>query len=137
MTSRRILSDRDLGELRRCEFCGLMEEDGQWSAYWTDGDYRTVYRTRKSDRKEAERILNSLVSNYWTEKEDETNLKAVVSLIRSASKMELAEIACHVRDEMQLRGMSGHPLGRNRIRKGVCRLKDLIGKYYERLDIGG
>ena len=55
-------------------------------------------------------------------------LKSAVKLIRSLSQIELAEIANHVKDEMKTRGMSGWPLGRNKIRKGVCRAKDLIGK---------
>lgn len=77
-----------------------------------------------------------LVSKYWSAKENQTKLKAAVGLICSASKMELAEIAYHIKDEMQIRRMTGWPLGRNKIRKGVCRLKDLIEKYYYRMDIG-
>lgn len=136
MTTRRILSDRELKELRRCEYFGLYWEEGQWTVYWTDGDYQTLYRTHKSNRKEAEHILNNLVSNYWDEREDRTMFKAAVKLIRGLSKIELAEIAYHVKDEMQIRGMSGWPLGRNKIRKGVCRAKDLVERYYDRLDIG-
>ena len=136
MTTRRILSDRELKELRRCEYYGLYREEGQWTAYWTDGDYQTLYRTHRVNRKEAEEILNNLVSNYWEEREERMMFKAAVKLIRSLSKIELAEIAYHVKDEMKIRGMSGWPLGRNKIRKGVCRVKDLIDKYYDRLDIG-
>ena len=136
MTTRRILSDRELKELRRCEYFGLYWEDGQWTVYWTDGDYQTLYRTHKSNRKEAEHILKCLLSNYWDEREDRMMFKVAVKLIRSLSKIELAEIAYHVKDEMQIRGMSGWPLGGNKIHKGVCRAKDLVEKYYDRLDIG-
>lgn len=136
MTTRRILSDRELKELRRCEYHGLYWEDAQWSVYWTDGDYLTLYKTHKSDRKEAEHILQCLLSNYWTEREEGTMLNAAVKLIRGLSKIELAEIAYHVKDEMRIRGMSGWPLGRNKIRKGVCRVKDLVERYYDRLDVG-
>lgn len=136
MTSRRILSDKELKELRSCEYYGLKKEEGQWSAYWTDGDYLTFCKTHKTNWKEADRILKWLVSKYWSEKENQTKLKAAVGLIRSASKMELEEMAYHVKDEMQIRGMTGWPLGKNQIRKGVCRLKDLVDKYYYRLDIG-
>lgn len=59
MTTRRILSDKELKELRRCEYHGLYWEDGQWSVYWTDGDYLTLYKTHKSERNEAEHILNA------------------------------------------------------------------------------
>lgn len=62
--------------------------------------------------------------------------KAAVKLIRCLSKIELAEVAYHVKDEMKIRGMSGWPLCRNKIRKGVCRVKDLVERYYDRLDIG-
>jgi len=136
MTSRRILSDKELKNLRTCEYYGLKKEEGQWSAYWTDGDYLTLYQTHKTSYKEAEHILKCLVAKYWSEKEDETKLKAAVGLIRSASKIELEEIAYHVKDEMQIRGMTGWPLGKNKVRKGVCRLKDLFEKYYYRLDMG-
>lgn len=136
MTTRRILSDRELKELRRCEYYGLYWEEGQWSVYWTDGDCLTLYKTHKSDRKEAEHILQCLLSNYWTEREERMMLKSAVKLIRGLSKIELAEIAYHVKDEMRIRGMSGWPLGRNKIRKGVCRVKDLVEKYYDRLDVG-
>ena len=136
MTSRRILSDRELEELRKCEHQGLIKEDGQWTAYWTDGDYLTLRKTHERNWEKAGDILKSLVSNYWTYKEDQISIKGAVNLIRSASKMELAEIACHVKDEMQIRGMSGWPLGKNKVRKGVRRAKDLIDKYYYRLDFG-
>lgn len=136
MTSRRILSDKELKDLRRCEYNGLYWEEGQWTVYWTDGDYTTLYQTHKSNRKEAEEILNCLLSNYWDEREERMMFKAAVKLIRGLSKIELAEIAYHVKDEMRIRGMSGWPLGRNKIRKGVCRAKDLIDKYYYRLDVG-
>ena len=136
MNTRRFLSDKELKELRQCEYHGLYWEEGQWSVYWTDGDYTTLYQTHKSDRKEAEHILKCLVSNYWDEREERMMLKSAVKLIRGLSKIELAEIAYHVKDEMQIRGMSGWPLGRNKIRKGVCRAKDLVEKYYDRLDVG-
>ena len=133
MTTRRILSDRELKELRKCEYYGLHWEDGQWSAYWTDGDYTTLYKTHEHKREEAEHVLKCLVSNYW---EERMMFKAAVKLIRSLSKIELAEVAYHVKDEMRIRGMSGWPLGRNNIRKGVCRAKDLVDRYYDRLDLG-
>ena len=136
MTSRRILSDKELTALRTCEYYGLKKEEGQWSVYWTDGDCLTLYQTHKTNRHDAEHILKCLVSNYWSEKENQTKLKAAVGLIRSASKIELEEIAYHVKDEMQIRRMTGWPLGKNKIRKGVCRLKDLIEKYSYRMDIG-
>lgn len=137
MTTRRILSDRELEKLRRCEYHGLYWEEGQWSIYWTDGDYLTLFQTHKSNRKEAEHILKCLVSNYWEEREERMMFKAAVKLIRSLSKIELAEIAYHVKDEMRIREMSGWPFGQKKIRKGVCRAKDLVEKYYDRLDVGG
>ncbi|MBQ5531378.1 MAG: hypothetical protein IIT98_05190, partial [Kiritimatiellae bacterium] len=87
MTSRRILSDKELKELRSCEYYGLKKEEGQLSVYWTDGDYLTLYQTHKTNRHDAEHILKCLVSNYWSEKENQTKLKAAVGLIRSASKI--------------------------------------------------
>lgn len=62
--------------------------------------------------------------------------KTAVRLIHSLSKVELAEIAYHVKDEMRIRGMSGRPWGRNKIRKGVFRAKDLVERYHDRLYIG-
>ena len=62
--------------------------------------------------------------------------KLAARLIRGLSKIELAEIAYHVKDEMQIRGMSGCPLRNNKIRKGVCRVKDFIERYHKRLDVG-
>ena len=136
MTTRRILSDRELNELRKCEYFGLHWEDEQWTAYWTDGDCTTLYKTHKHKREEAEHILKCLVSNYWEEREERMMFKQAVKLIRGLSKIELAEVAYHVKDEMRIRGMRGWPLGRNNVRKGVCRAKDLVERYYDRLDLG-
>ena len=136
MTTRRILSDKGLRGLRRCGCHGLYWEDGRWPVCRTDGDCLTLYKMHKGNRDEAEHILKCLVSNYWQERKGRMMFKQAVKLIRGLSKMELAEIAYHVKDEMRIRGMSGWPLGRNKIRKGVCRAKDLIDKYYYRLDIG-
>jgi len=136
MTSRKILSDKEANELRRYEHYGLKKEDKQLTAYWTDGDYTTLYRTHTNNWKEAEHILKCLVSNYWQEREERIIFKAKVRMIRSLSKIELAELADHVKDEMELRGMGASPFGGRKIRKGVCRLKDLLNKYYFRLDVG-
>lgn len=136
MTSRKILSDKEMNELRQCEYYGLKKEDGQWTAYWTDGDYTTLFQTHKAKWKEAEYILKCLVANYWEERKEHMMYKQTVKLIRGASKIELAELADHVNDEMELRGMSASPFDGRKIRKGVCRLKDLLDKYYYRLDVG-
>lgn len=136
MTSRKILSDKEANELRQCEYYGLKKEDSQWTAYWTDGDYTTLCKTHTDNWKHANHILKCLLSNYWNERKERMMFKTAVKLIRGLSKIELAEIAYHVKDEMQIRGMSSWPLGRNKIRKGVCRAKDLIDKYYYRLDVG-
>lgn len=136
MTSRTILSGREAKELRQCEYYGLKKEDGKWTAYWTDGDYTTLYQTHTDNWKQANHILKCLVSNYWQEREEHILFKEKVRMIRSSSKIELAELSDHVRDEMELRGMSASPFDGRKIRKGVCRLKDLLNKYYFRLDAG-
>ena len=136
MTSRKTLSRRESNELRRYEYYGLKKEDGQWTAYWTDGDSTTLYQTHKANWKEAEHILKCLVANYWEERKERMMYKQTVKLIRGASKIELAELADHVRDEMEIRGMCASPFDGRKIRKGVCRLKDLLNKYYFRLDVG-
>lgn len=136
MTSRKILSDKEANELRQCEYYGLKKEDSQWTAYWTDGDYTTLCKTHTDNWKHANHILKCLLSNYWNERKERMMYKQTINLIRGASKIELAELANHVRDEMELRGMGASPFDGRKIRKGVCRLKDLLNKYYFRLDVG-
>ena len=136
MTSRKILSGKETNELRQCEYYGLKQEDGQWTAYWTDGDFTTLYKTHTGKWKQANHILKCLLSNYWNERNERMMYKQTIKLIRGASKIELAELADHVRDEMEMRGMCASPFNGRKIRKGVCRLKDLLNKYYFRLDVG-
>ncbi len=136
MTSRKILSQKEAGELRRCEYYGLKKEDGQYTAYWTDGDFTTLYKTHTGNWKQANHILKCLLVNYWDERKERMVFRQAVKLIRGTSKIELAELADHVRDEMEIRGMCASPFDGRKIRKGVCRIKDLLNKYYFRLDVG-
>lgn len=136
MTSRKILSDKEMNELHRCEYYGLKKEDRQFTAYWTDGDFTTLYKTHTGNWKQANHILKCLLANYCDERKDSMMFRQTVKLIRGASKIELAELADHVRDEMEIRGMSASPFDGRKIRKGVCRVKDLVDKYYYRLDVG-
>ena len=136
MTSRKILSSKEMNELRRFEYYGLMKEDGQFTAYWTDGDYTTLCKTHTDNWKQANHILKCLLANYWDERKERTMFRQTVKLIRGASKIDLAELADHVQVEMEIRGMCASPFDGRKIRKGVCRMKDLVDKYYYRLDVG-
>ena len=48
---------------------------------------------------------------------------------------ELAEIADIANDEMEIRGMKGNSIGWRLRRRGIRRAKDLISRYYDRVDI--
>ena len=78
--------------------------------------------------------MKELLLKYWIEKEDGTKMDALIRAIRTASKVELAEIASHVEDELELRGMGRRDIGWRLKRRQVRRVKDYLWSYYDRKD---
>ena len=76
-----------------------------------------------------------MLLNYLQDKGNSGRLDAIASVIRTASKPELAEIADIANDEMEIRGMKGNSIGWRLRRRGIRRAKDLISRYYDRVDI--
>ena len=76
-----------------------------------------------------------MLLNYIQDKGESGRMEAITSIIRTASKTELAEIADIMNDEMEIRGMKGDLIGWRLRRRGIRRAKDLISRYYDRVDI--
>ena len=134
MTDRTIITDNDLRNLRAVEDKGLWKDEDGYTAYWTDGDRLITHNTHTDDKRAAENFLKDLLLKYWIEKEDDTKMDALIRAIRTASKVELAEIASHVEDELELRGMGRRDIGWRLKRRQVRRVKDYLWSYYDRKD---
>ena len=136
MTDSTYISNDDLDELRRVEEKGLWlnPDNGEYTVYWTDGDRFITHNTHKGNKAEAERVLKNLLLDYWMERDDSKKMCAIVHAIRTATKVELAEISSHVEDEMEIRGMKRRDLGWRYRRRQVRRAKDYLWSYYSRQD---
>ena len=93
-----------------------------------------THKTYTTDKHIAEQELKNLLLKYWIEKDAGTKMNAIIRAIRTASKIELAEINSHVEDEMELRGMKRRDMGWRLKRRKVMRVKDYLWSYYDRKD---
>ena len=135
MTKDTMVTDDELHDLCVPEFWGLEKFGDEWLASWSDGDRVVSHHIHTKSKTAAEYELKRLLVDYLIEKRSCLKVSEVVRAIHSASKIELAEIACHVKNEMKVRGMRGSAIGWNLPRRGVCRAKDIIARYYERRDL--
>ena len=134
MTDKTLITDDDLRNLRAVEDKGLFKGEDGYTAYWTDGDRMITHKTYTTDKHIAEQELKNLLLKYWIEKDAGTKMNAIIRAIRTASKIELAEINSHVEDEMELRGMKRRDMGWRLKRRKVMRVKDYLWSYYDRKD---
>ncbi len=135
MTTNTHLTDSEFRGLRIPEDKGLWKsEDGEYVVYWTDGDRMISHNTHTTNKGIAEDMLKDLLLKYWVAKEDAPKMTAIINAIRTASKIELAEIFHHVEDEMMVRGMLRRDMGWRLERRKVRRVKDYLWSYYDRKD---
>ena len=135
ITDKPILPVGELHNLRALEIKGLQRDEDGWTLYWSDGNRLVTHQTNIKDKRTAGEVLDNMLLNYIQDKGESGRREAITSIIRTASKTELAELSDIVNDEMEIRGMKGDLTGWRLRRRDIRRAKDLISRYYDRVDI--
>ena len=135
ITDKPVLPVGELHNLRALEIKGLQRDKDGWTLYWSDGNRLITHQTNIKDKRTAGEMLDNMLLTYLQDKRNSGKMQAIVSIIRTASKTELSEMANILNDEMEIRGMKGDLIGWRLRRKGIRRAKDLISRYYDRVDI--
>ena len=135
ITDKPVLPVGELHNLRALEIKGLQRDEGGWTLYWSDGNRLITHQTNIKDKRTAGEVLDNMLLNYLQDKGESGRMEAITSIIRTASKTELAEISDIANDEMEIRGMKGDLIGWRLRRRGIRRAKDLISRYSDRVDI--
>ncbi len=135
ITDKPVLPVGELHNLSALEIKGLQRDKDGWTLYWSDGNRLITHQTNIKDKRTAGEMLDNMLLTYLQDKRNSGKMQAIVSIIRTASKTELSEMANILNDEMEIRGMKGDLIGWRLRRKGIRRAKDLISRYYDRVDI--
>lgn len=135
ITDKPVLPVGELHNLRALEVKGLQRDENGWTLYWSDGNRLITHQTDIKDKRTAGEMLDKMLLTYLQDKRNSGKIQAIASIIRTSSKTELAEMADMLNDEMEIRGMKGDSVGWRLRRRGIRRAKDLISRYYDRVDI--